>query len=149
MRFSDYNSKIEQISNLDLFRSCNRRQVRVINGLCDSLEVARGRILCSQGSPTRQALVIIAGTASAAVDGEFIGTVVPGSLLGHRTVLYREPARATVTTTTRAQLLVFSARDFLALAIGDPALAPSVRKQTEAADPLLHPAVGNRQLVQA
>ena len=147
MPLSDRNPKTDLISSLDIFRSCGRRQLRVISSLCESLELPRGAILCRQGSHTPQCIVIVAGSASAAMDGETMGTVVPGSLLGHRSILYREPVPATVTTTTPTDVLAFSARDFLTLTVGNPALAPAVRELAVAADPLVHLVVGGLSLV--
>jgi CRP-like cAMP-binding protein len=131
--------KSKLISDLDVFRSCTTRQLREIAGLCDCLEVPAGTVLCREGSRARQCMVIAIGSASAAIGAETIGTVVLGSIFGHRTIIYGESAAATITTLSAARLLAFSTRDFLTLAIGNPKLAPGIQKHIHAPDPLLHP----------
>jgi CRP-like cAMP-binding protein len=138
--------KIGIISSLDLFRSCNRHQLQVVSALCDRLELSAGAVLARQAERTLQCIVIVSGSASAAIDGEPVGTVVLGSLLGHRSILYREPSVATVTTTSTTQILVFPLREFLTLAVGDPTIAPAVGERAQSPDPLLHPAVGDQVL---
>jgi CRP-like cAMP-binding protein len=149
MPFGSRDPKVDLLSRLELFQSCNRRQLREVSGLCDNWEFPEGTVLARQGRQTRQCFVIVAGVASAAIDGHVIGTVVTGTFVGHRTVLHHEPINATVTTISAVQVLLFPAREFLSLAVGDPVIATTFREQIQLPDPLVHPAIGGKVLVPA
>ena len=135
-------SKITLLSGLELFRACTGQQLEEIASLCDTLQLPAGALLCSQGSRARQCLVIVAGSALASVDGETVGSVVRGTLIGHRTILHAEPSAMTLKARSVTDVVVFSRRDFLTLAIGNPSLVPQIEERILAPDPVAHPAAG-------
>lgn len=117
MRRSFRRFRIEQLRAIPLFSGCSDRELGTIDGLVDDYEVGAGAVLAKQGTPARQAFVIVAGEASVEIDGTTIATLRAGDSFGEMALLSRPVGlrSATVTATTDLQLLVIEPRSFSAL----------------------------------
>jgi CRP/FNR family transcriptional regulator, cyclic AMP receptor protein len=117
MRRSTPRFRLEQLRSIPLFSACNDRELGTIDSLVDDHDVRKGAVLAQQGTPARQAFVIISGEASVDVDGKRIATLRAGDVFGEMALLSRPVGvrSATVTATTDMQLLVVEPRCFSTL----------------------------------
>ena len=147
---------MKQVSDLALFDGCNRRQRALIDRLGTTLVVAKRRVLCTQGQPGRQFVVILDGEATVMCDGRRVATLHDGdyvgeiSLLAGRTV----PATATVEACEGATVWALSQAEFQDLIDNAPTIAGNLnytalkRAAANATSPVrrLSPAVAAVQL---
>ena len=117
MRRSTPRFRLEQLRSIPMFSACNDRELGTVDGLVDDYDVGKGAVLAQQGTPARQAFVIVAGEASVEVDGKCIATLRAGDSFGEMALLSRPVGlrSATVTATTDMQLLVVEPRCFSTL----------------------------------
>jgi len=117
MRRSAPRSQLDKLRSISLFSACSDRDLAQIDRLVDDIWFAKGDVLARQGTPARQAFVIVSGTASVSVDGTAIADVGPGDCVGEMALLARPVGvrSATVTATSDMNVLVLEARCFSAL----------------------------------
>ncbi len=90
-------------------------------------EVDAGAELTRQGDEGQEFFVIVAGDASAAVDGAEVGTIGPGGFFGEMALIDGAERVATVTATSPMQLLVLDRHDFNEmLELAMPQIAPKL-----------------------
>jgi CRP-like cAMP-binding protein len=87
------------------------------------VEVPAGTKLTIEGTLGRQALVIVAGTASVVRNDHVVATVGPGDIVGEIALLSGEPRMATVVADDKLTAYAMSPRDFAALMTRCPSLA--------------------------
>jgi len=75
--------------------------------LIDEAEIRAGGLLTREGIVSRQAFIVVDGTATVFVDGEEIAHVGPGDFVGEMGMLDKLPASATVRADGRVRVLVF------------------------------------------
>ncbi len=86
-----------------------------------------GDALTTQGDEGTEFFVIVAGDASAAVDGSEVGTIGPGGFFGEMALIDGGERVATVTATSPMQLLVLDRHDFNEmLELAMPQIAPKL-----------------------
>jgi CRP-like cAMP-binding protein len=109
--------RLEQLRSIPLFSACNDRELATIDGLVDDHEAPAGTVLAQQGTPARQAFVIVSGTAVVEIDGVVIATLGPGDSFGEMALLSRPVGlrSATVTATSDIHVLVLEPRSFSSL----------------------------------
>ena len=109
--------RLEQLREIPLFSGCSDRELATVDSLVDDFEAAAGAVLAEQGTPARQAFVIVSGTAIVEIDGVVIATLGPGDSFGEMALLSRPVGlrSATVTATSDVQLLVCDPRSFSTL----------------------------------
>jgi CRP-like cAMP-binding protein len=124
MRRSTPRFRLEQLRSIPLFSACNDRELSTVDGLVDDHEVCAGTVLAQQGTPARQAFVIVSGEAKVEIDGRQIATLGAGDAFGEMALLSRPVGlrSATVTATTDLELLVLEPRSFSTL-METPAIA--------------------------
>lgn len=105
-------SRIELLSQVELFRGCPKGELNVIAGLTTPADVRDGTVLCRQGSPGREAFVIVAGEASVTIDGDEIARIGPGTFCGEMALLERGVRSADVTAVGPMTVLALSASEF-------------------------------------
>jgi CRP/FNR family transcriptional regulator, cyclic AMP receptor protein len=117
MRRSTPRFRLEQLRSIPLFSSCSERELATVDGLVDDFEAAAGSVLAQQGTPARQAFVIVSGTAIVEIDGVIIATLGAGDSFGEMALLSRPVGlrSATVTATSDMHLLVLEPRSFSTL----------------------------------
>ncbi len=117
MRRSTPRFRLEQLRSIPLFSACNDRELGTIDGLVDDYAVGPGAVLAQQGTPARQAFVIVSGEARVDIDGKVIATLSAGDSFGEMALLSRPVGvrSATVTATSDMELLVIEPRSFSSL----------------------------------
>lgn len=108
--------KIEILSQLALFSSCDDRELAAIAKLVDEAEVPAGHLLIEEGSAScREAFIVLEGTASVTVRDVQVAIVGPGGITGEMGVIDHDRRSATVRAMTDMKLLVIDARGLSAL----------------------------------
>ena len=89
-----------------------------------------GDALTRQGDEGSEFFVIVDGDASAAVDGDEVGTIGPGGFFGEMALIDGGERVATVTATSPMQLLVLDRHDFNEmLELAMPQIAPEAPRR--------------------
>lgn len=117
---------------LDLFADCTRAQLQRISALTTYLHIDEGHVLMREGSPAKEFLVILDGSAtvtrSAPGGDELVADVGTGDFLGEMGLLSGAPRSATVTATTDMDILVSSVVEFRSILELAPSVAHKVRR---------------------
>ena len=114
MRKTAPRARLEQLRSIPLFSSCSERELATVDALVDDYAVDAGAVLAQQGTPARQAFVIVDGRATVEIDGTQIATLSAGDSFGEMALLSRPVGlrSATVTAATDMTLLVLEPRCF-------------------------------------
>jgi CRP/FNR family cyclic AMP-dependent transcriptional regulator len=108
--------KIDLLTGISLFASCDDRQLKEIARLVDEVAVTEGSVLIEEGSTNcREAFIVLEGTATVSVRGVQVAVVGPGGITGEMGVIDHEQRSATVRALTDMRLLVVDARGLHAL----------------------------------
>ncbi|MFL6238875.1 MAG: cyclic nucleotide-binding domain-containing protein [Actinomycetes bacterium] len=105
-----------------MFSACRPRDLAHIAGLVERVEVKAGDVLVKEGTRTREFFIILAGEAEVSRRGAALTTLKSGSYFGELALLDPAPRNATVTMTTRGQMLVLTQHDFFAILRDVPTL---------------------------
>jgi Cyclic nucleotide-binding domain len=100
------------VSEVTLFRSCAKRELRELARITTPVSVPAGRVLCRKGRFEPQCFVVVEGEATATIDGEQVATFGPGGLFGELALIDRGSQPLTVTAETDMRLLVLSMSEF-------------------------------------
>jgi CRP/FNR family cyclic AMP-dependent transcriptional regulator len=122
------NAKIELIKSVPLFSRCTKKELAAIAMEADELVLPEGRELTKQGERGREFIVIADGSADVSKNGRRINRLGPGDFLGEIALISGAPRTATVTTTSRTQMLVLTDRAFSRLIDAMPSIQRSVLK---------------------
>ena len=98
-----------------LLSDCSAKEIRVIRSLCTPVDVAEGRTLVRQGEPSSQFVINARGTAVVSLDHRPVALIEAGSFFGDMALFGTGTHRATVTSATHMELLVFGQRESVAL----------------------------------
>lgn len=109
-----------------VFSELSKRELRALDKLMSSQQVAAGKELTRQGQPGREFMIISAGTARVEIDGETVAHLGPGDFLGELAIIAGTPRSATVTTTSDCQVQVLNRREFMSMLDESPALARKI-----------------------
>ena len=117
MRKTAPRERLEQLRTIPLFASCSDKDLSQVDALVDDFAVAKGAVLAEQGTPARQAFIILDGRADVTIDGKTIAHLGTGDTFGEMALLSKpvELRSATVTAQTDMELLVLEPRSFNAL----------------------------------
>lgn len=113
-----------QLDGLELFATCGRRELRVVERLATLLDVNAGRVLCRKGELGRECFVVLDGTADVLEDdGSRRAVIGAGEPIGEMAVLAAAPTRtATVVARTQMTLLVFTRKELSTLLDAAPCI---------------------------
>jgi trk system potassium uptake protein TrkA len=124
---TDLDERIRLLQGIWLFSTCDDDELARIAAAAEPREAASGDTLTVQGDEGNEFFVVVAGNASAAVDGDEIGTIGPGGFFGEMALIDGAERVATVTATSPLQLLVLDRDDFNEmLAVAMPQVAPKL-----------------------
>ncbi len=118
--------KIKRLSEVQLFSTCNRRELAQIAALTVEVDIPAGRVLMRQGEPAHECFVIESGTARASIRGRKSSKLGPGECFGEMALIDSAPRSATVTAETDMSVLVLSSREFSTLIDDVPSVARKV-----------------------
>lgn len=116
-------TKLEQLGQVRLFSSCNKKELQLIGRASDEIEVPAGRVLCEQGKPGFEFYLLLDGEAVVKRNGKKVATLEPGRSFGELSLLTRLPRNATVEASAPSTLLVLGQREFSGLLDEVPGLA--------------------------
>ena len=116
------NAKIEMLRRVPLFAQCSRRELDVIAGVADELQLADGRELTREGARGREFFVLIDGEAEVRRKTRKIATLGGGDFVGEMALVTGRPRNATVTTKGTVRALVITDRAFKRLLESSPTI---------------------------
>lgn len=114
---------LDHLAGIPLFSGLSRKDLQHLRGLCNEIEVPKGKVLCKQGSVGYECFVIVDGTASVEADGHVLTTLGAGAYFGELALLDKQPRSATVTALGPMTVLVLGPREFSAALAEVPGLA--------------------------
>jgi|SRR5215216_5499869 CRP/FNR family cyclic AMP-dependent transcriptional regulator len=120
------NAKVDLLRQVPLFAQCSKRELEMVAGIADEVEVDEGTKLTQQGDRGREFGVIVDGSASVSADGNQIAALGAGDFFGEIALVSDIPRTATVTATSPIRLLVVNARDFRRLMRESPGVQNKV-----------------------
>jgi len=126
------NAKVELLQRVPFFAGLSVAELDAVATAAEESTVPSGETLLSEATPAGDVVVFLDGAAAIEKDGETIGTIGPGDVVGEIGVVMRMRRTATVTTTMPSHLLVIEADAFRSLLDLIPALAKGAWKATNA-----------------
>jgi hypothetical protein len=79
------------IAGVPLFAGCSARELDRIDSLLAEIRVRSGEVLCRKGDPGRECFIVAEGVATARLDGEVLGYLTPGSVIGEMALINGGP----------------------------------------------------------
>ena len=124
---TDLDERVRLLQGIWLFSTCTDDELGRIAALAEPREAETGDELTRQGEEGVEFFVIVEGDASAAVDGDEVGTIGPGGFFGEMALIDGGERVATVTATSPLKLLVLGRHDFNEmLEVAMPQIAPKL-----------------------
>lgn len=109
------------LSQFAVFANCTKRDLKKISRLASDLYVEAGRQITTQGARGRECFFIVSGEVDVERDGEFIGSIGEGELVGEIAMIVGDHERtATAKARTDCQVLIFSLEEFGQLLTENP-----------------------------
>ncbi len=106
---------VEILANTRIFSGLSKAELKKIDGLMTGLTIKAGKEFISEGTPGRQAFVIIEGTATVRRGASVVATVGPGDILGEMSVIAGLPTVASVRADTDLEVEVLTSRELSSL----------------------------------
>jgi CRP-like cAMP-binding protein len=100
-------NRLSRLARLDRFDGMRRGDVRRIVRVGRAGKVRAGQLITVQDGPSDGTYVLLTGTAEVFLDGESIGTLVPGDLVGEIAMIEGRPRTASVKATCDLEVLHF------------------------------------------
>jgi CRP-like cAMP-binding protein len=107
--------KARLLAGVPLFSRLDARALAHVETLVDTVEVAAGTVLMTEGRIGQEFFVVLEGTIVVTRNGSPLATLGPGDYLGEIALLDDGPRTATATAETPARLLVLAHREFHSL----------------------------------
>jgi voltage-gated potassium channel len=115
--------KIAQLGELSLFAGLSPAELERAAAFGTFVDVAEGHVLCAAGTLGREVFVVVAGSVGVSRDGEMLGVVGAGAVVGESAVLSRHVRDADAVTLCDTTVLALSAAEFVSLLDAVPAVA--------------------------
>ena len=106
---------MDRMQSIWLLSDCTANEIRLIGSLCTPVEIPEGRILVRQGDRSSQFFINARGTAVVSLDHRPVALIEAGSFFGDMALFGAGVHRATVTSATHMELLVFGQRESTSL----------------------------------
>jgi CRP-like cAMP-binding protein len=131
---------VERLRRLPLFGELDHHDLSTIAHHVEEIEVPEGQVLFEQGSIPYEMFVIEEGTADVTRDGERVGRIGPGDVVGEIALLRFQRRMATVRVTSPLRALTVSADDLQLIEEEMPEIAAHLRsimtvREREIAEP--------------
>ena len=104
--------KIDLLRTVPLFAGMRDRELERVAALADIIDLPADRELMKQGDRGSEMFVVVSGAANVERDGESLGSVGQGDVLGEIALLDGGPRTATVTLSEPCRMLVLARREF-------------------------------------
>lgn len=103
------------LGTVPFFRDFNAAELEEVANLGNKIEAEIGAELTDQGRFGDVCYVIVEGTANVLMNGEYVATVGPGSMVGEMALLEHRPRNASVVAEQEMVLVAFTTKDFRAM----------------------------------
>jgi CRP-like cAMP-binding protein len=100
-------SRLGRLSRLARFDGMRRSDVRRIVRVGRPGRVHAGQLITVQDGPSDGTYILLTGSAEVFLDGEHIGTLIPGDLVGEIAMIEGRPRTASVKATCDLEVLHF------------------------------------------
>ncbi len=121
-------AKIDRLAAVPMLAGCDRTALATIAGIADELLFEAGRDVFTQGAHLRHAYIVVDGAATVTIDGNHVGEIGPGEVIGEVTMFDPAPALATVTATVPTSMLAIEHGHFIDTVRHNPDLGIAVLK---------------------
>ena len=118
---------VERLRRLPLFGELDHHDLSTIAHLVEETVAPEGQVLFEQGSIPYEMLVIEEGTAEVTKDGQTVGTIGPGDVVGEIALLRFQRRMATVQVTSPLRAVTLSADDLQVIEEEMPEIAGQLR----------------------
>lgn len=108
-------SRIRTLRQLPIFAGLSDSVLARVDSRMSERTVPAGSVVIRQGEPAREAILIADGRAAVSVDGQTVGSVSAGDLVGETALLDSGPRTATVLALTDLRIYVLDPSEFRAL----------------------------------
>jgi len=100
------------LANVAFFEGFDADQLRRVVALSSEVESPAGTVIIDQGDAGVDCFVIVDGSASVYMQGQFVAAVSAGTMVGEMALVDHRPRNATVIADTDCKLLRFHAKQF-------------------------------------
>jgi CRP/FNR family transcriptional regulator, cyclic AMP receptor protein len=131
---------VERLRRLPLFGELDHHDLSTIVHHVGEMEAPEGEVLFEQGSIPYEMFVIEEGTAEVMRDGQAVGTIGPGDVVGEIALLRLQRRMASVRVTSPIRAVTLSADDLQVIEEEMPEIAGQLRsimaaRERELAEP--------------
>jgi CRP/FNR family transcriptional regulator, cyclic AMP receptor protein len=119
-------AKTKQIAQVPLFSRCSKRELGLIAGIADEIDLRAGKVLTKEGETGREFFVLLEGKVEVRRRGRRRDILEAGDFLGEIALVSRSPRTATVTAETPVRALVIRDQEFRALLERVPSIQTKV-----------------------
>jgi CRP-like cAMP-binding protein len=119
-------AKTKEIARVPLFCRCSKRELGLIAGIADEIDLKAGKVLTKEGEPGREFFVLVDGKVEVRQGGRKRDILEAGDFFGEIALVSRSPRTATVTASTPVRALVIRDQEFRALLERVPSIQAKV-----------------------
>ncbi len=119
-------AKTKEIARVPLFSRCSKRELGLIAGIADEIDLRAGKVLTKEGETGREFFVLLDGKVEIRRGGRKRVDLGAGDFLGEIALVSRSPRTATATAETPVRALVIRDQEFRALLDRVPAIQTKV-----------------------
>lgn len=115
MSFGKKSADVEWLAGVPFFEGFSDQERARVLDLSEPVTLAAGSLIVDQGDTGTHCFLIVEGTASVYVRGEYVTGSGPGAMVGEMALIDHRPRTATVVADTEMTLLRFGTRAFRTL----------------------------------
>ncbi len=112
MSFGKKSADVEWLAGVPFFEGFTDQERARVLDLSEPVTLPAGAVIVDQGDTGTHCFLIVEGTASVYVRGEYVTGSGPGAMVGEMALIDHRPRTATVVADTEMTLLRFGTRDF-------------------------------------
>ncbi|CAB4727764.1 unannotated protein [freshwater metagenome] len=102
----------EMLTEVPFFDGFGQEEILRVVELTNEVQLPAGSVVVDQGDPGTDCYVILDGTASVYVRGDYVASSGPGSMVGEMALVDHRPRTATVVADTDLDMLRFDSEAF-------------------------------------
>jgi CRP-like cAMP-binding protein len=114
---------VDNLRNVSLFEMCTRRELERVARAGTEMSVPAGTTLAAEGTPGREAFVVLDGAVVVRRNRRLVATLGPGSIAGELALLDSGPRTATLACDIDSVVFVIGRRDFSGVLDDVPSIA--------------------------
>ena len=119
-------AKTDLIAHVPLFSQCSKKELALVAGIADEIDLPEGKELTREGAPAREFFVLVDGTADVLKNGKRINELKAGDFFGEIALVHHSPRTATVKAASPVRALVVTERNFKRLLEESPEIQRKV-----------------------